>query len=48
MATLYAVWNNRLIKKKPTKVEMLVEDFFNWSAKKKEEFHDDQVVTTYK
>lgn len=47
IATLYAVWNNRLIKKKPVKIELLAEDFFNWSAKKKEEFQKEEVVTTY-
>lgn len=48
IATLYAVWNNRLIKKKPVKEKELVEDFFNWSAKKKEEFQEEEVIATYK
>ncbi|OQP65862.1 hypothetical protein A3860_14810 [Niastella vici] len=48
IATLYAVWNNRLIKKKPVKINLLVEDFFNWSPKKKEEFQPEEVLTTYK
>ena len=48
IATLYAVWNNRLIRKKSVKIELLVEDFFNWSAKKKEEFQPEEVVSTYK
>jgi type I restriction enzyme, S subunit len=43
IATLYAVWNNRLIAKKPIKIELLIEDFFNWSAKKKEEFHEGEI-----
>lgn len=48
IATLYAVWNNRLIKKKPVKIDLLVEDFFNWSPKKKEEFQHEEIVSTYK
>ncbi|MFT4155486.1 restriction endonuclease subunit S [Parafilimonas sp.] len=48
IATLYAVWNNRLIKKQPVKIDMLVEDFFNWSAKKKDEFQKEEVFKTYK
>lgn len=48
IATLYAVWNNRLIKKKPVKIDLLVEDFFNWSPKKKEEFQPEEVVATFK
>ena len=48
IATLYAVWNNRLIKKQPVNVKHLVEDFFNWSSKKKEEFQEDEVTATYK
>jgi type I restriction enzyme, S subunit len=48
IATLYAVWNNRLIKKKSVAVKHLVEDFFNWSLKKKEEFQEVEVVEMYK
>ncbi|HEY4289170.1 MAG TPA: restriction endonuclease subunit S [Puia sp.] len=48
IATLYAVWNNRLIKKKPIKTDLLVEDFFNWSAKKKDEFQPEEVVSAFK
>jgi len=47
VATLYAVWNNRLIKNKPIKIELLIEDFFNWSAKKKEKFLQEEIVITY-
>lgn len=48
IATLYGVWNNRLIKKKPIKIDLLVVDFFNWSPKKIEEFQAEEVVATYK
>ncbi|MFT3749026.1 MAG: hypothetical protein QM768_11940 [Agriterribacter sp.] len=48
IATLYAVWNNRLIKKLPIKEEELIFDFFNWSPKKKEEFQEDEISNTYK
>ncbi len=47
IATLYAVWNNRLIKKKPIKIDHLITDFFNWSPKKKEEFQEEEVVAMY-
>lgn len=36
IATLYAVWNNRLIQKEPTDEVLLVEDFYNWSDRKKQ------------
>lgn len=48
IATLYAVWNNRLIKKKPFKMKDLIEDFFNWSAKKSEEFHEEEIEMNYR
>ncbi len=48
IATLYAVWNNRLIKNKPIKIDLLEEDFFNWSAKKREEFQPEEIRATYK
>lgn len=48
IATLYAVWNNRLIKKKSIKEKELVQDFFNWSPKKKDEFQDIEVVEMFK
>ncbi len=48
VATLYAVWNNRIIRNKTVKIELLVEDFFKWSAKKEEEFQKEEIVTMYK
>lgn len=48
IATLYAVWNNRLIKKKPIKIGLLIEDFYNWSPKKKEQFQKEEIENTYK
>lgn len=47
IATLYAFWNNRLINKKPIKIDALIEDIFNWSTKKKEVFQQEEIVTTY-
>ncbi len=35
IATLYAVWNNRLIERKSFKDEELMEDFYHWSERKK-------------
>lgn len=34
VATLYAVWNNRIIKKQPVTDELLKEDFLNWDQQK--------------
>lgn len=34
IATLYAVWNNRLILNQPVTEELLIEDFYNWSERK--------------
>lgn len=48
IATLYAVWNNRLIKKLPVKERELVSDFFNWSPKKTEEFQEQEISAAYK
>ncbi|MDR3246751.1 MAG: restriction endonuclease subunit S [Prevotellaceae bacterium] len=34
IATLYAVWNNRIIKQEPITDELLKEDFLNWDSQK--------------
>lgn len=34
IATLYAVWNNRIIRKQPVSEEALIEDFYSWSDRK--------------
>ena len=34
IATLYAVWNNRLILSQPVGEELLIDDFYNWSDRK--------------
>ncbi|MEP6673945.1 MAG: restriction endonuclease subunit S [Ferruginibacter sp.] len=34
IATMYAVWNNRLILKQPISEQLLEEDFYNWSSRK--------------
>lgn len=34
ISTLYAVWNDRLIKGEPTGNDLLIEDFLNWSERK--------------
>ena len=34
IATLFAVWNNRIIKQQPISDELLKEDFLNWDAQK--------------
>ncbi|WP_255156484.1 restriction endonuclease subunit S [Ferruginibacter sp. HRS2-29] len=48
IATLYAVWNNRLLSNKSVKINLLVEDFFNWSPKKIEEFQEEEIVNAFK
>jgi hypothetical protein len=34
IATLYAVWNNRIIKQEPITDDLLKEDFLNWDEQK--------------
>ena len=34
IATLYAVWNNRIILKQIISEDMIIEDFYNWSDRK--------------
>jgi geranylgeranyl pyrophosphate synthase len=34
IATLYAVWNNRLIRKEPIDISDLIEDVYKWSERK--------------
>jgi hypothetical protein len=34
IATLYAVWNNRIIEQKPITDDLLKEDFLNWDEQK--------------
>lgn len=34
IATVYAVWNNRIRLKQPVIVSLLIEDFYNWSDRK--------------
>lgn len=34
ISTLYAVWNDRIIKGEPTENDLLIKDFFNWSERK--------------
>jgi type I restriction enzyme S subunit len=34
VSTLYAVWNNRIIKRQPINDDLLLEDFYDWSAHK--------------
>ena len=34
ISTLYAVWNDRIIKKEPITNEAIIQDFFNWSDRK--------------
>lgn len=34
IATLYAVWNDRIIRKEPTDISLLIDDVYKWSEKK--------------
>lgn len=36
IATLYAVWNNRIIEKRPVTDEVLIQDFYLWSDRKRQ------------
>jgi type I restriction enzyme, S subunit len=43
ISTLYAVWNDRMIKGEPITNEALIEDFFNWSERK-QKYSSDQLT----
>lgn len=43
VSTLYAIWNNRIIKGEPISDDLLLEDFYAWS-KHKLDFSPDQVL----
>lgn len=34
IATLYAVWNNRIIRNEPTDISHLIDDVYKWSERK--------------
>lgn len=44
VATLYAVWNNRLIKHEVVTDDLLVADFYAWSSRK-EQYSEDRIRT---
>lgn len=44
ISTLYAVWNNRLIKNQEINNQLLLIDFYNWSKRKREKFEDPDVI----
>lgn len=43
IATLYAVWNNRIISQQPIEQEALINDFYSWSERK-HQYTNQQVV----
>jgi type I restriction enzyme S subunit len=43
VSTLYAVWNNRIIKRQPINDDVLLRDFYDWSAHKSD-FKQDLVL----
>lgn len=43
VSTLYAVWNNRIIKEQPINDDLLLKDFYDWSAHKSD-FSPDLVL----
>ncbi len=43
IATIYAVWNNRIIKKEPVTNKWLTEDFYNWSDRKRR-YSEDEIL----
>lgn len=46
VATLYAVWNNRLIKKESVDINSLIESFYAWSENKKK-YTKEQILSAY-
>jgi type I restriction enzyme S subunit len=47
IATLYAVWNNRIIEERSTSNEELLEDFYKWSDRK-QQYMEEQVLVGLK
>jgi restriction endonuclease S subunit len=47
ISTLYAVWNDRIIKEEPITYEAIVEDFFNWSERK-QKYNTEQLTKAIK
>ena len=47
VSTLYAVWNNRIIKQEKITDELLIEDFYNWAPQKKK-YKRDRLEETLK
>lgn len=43
IATLYAVWNNRIIEKRPVIDEELIQEFYQWSDRK-QQYSEEQVI----
>lgn len=46
VATLYAVWNNHLIKKEPVDIDSLIEGFYAWSDHKKD-YSRERIISAY-
>lgn len=46
IATLYASWNNRIIKTKEINEELLVQDLYKWSEEKKK-YRKEEILSTY-
>lgn len=44
IATIYAVWNNRLIQSLAISDDLLIEDFYKWS-KRKQQYTQEQILT---
>ena len=48
VATVYAVWNDLLIDRKKIEESKIVDSFFKWHPKKKENFTEIEIIKTYK
>lgn len=47
ISTLYAVWNDRIIKEEPITYGAIIEDFFNWSERK-QKYNTEQLTKAIK
>jgi hypothetical protein len=47
LATVYAVWNNRIIRQQPASPEEIVNDFYEWHANKRE-FSKNAILEAYR
>jgi type I restriction enzyme S subunit len=46
IATVYAVWNNRVIKRQNSSIDLLIQDFYSWSERKLQ-YSEGEILKAY-